>query len=347
MARRDGPLSEGRPFRPLVVAPEHAGWRLDAYLSARFASWSRAAIQRAIKAGEVESRGRSLKPSSLIEAHEELRLYMKGLAPDGPPPPLPPVLYEDARLIVLNKPPRLLCHPAGDKYAWAIIGLAREAWPDSRVDLCHRLDRDTSGLLVLSKDLAANAFIKHALKYRDDALEKTYQALCWGAPAEDAVEVRAPIGEAIGSEIRLRRGVNPAGQDAWTSFRVLERLPGLSLVSCRLHTGRTHQIRVHLEHLGHAIVGDRIYGQPDAVFLEWNERGATPLVRAAARFPRQCLHAWTLRLPHPDGHHLHLEAPLPDDMRALLAGQPPEWPEDDPGDPAGGAEDLEGGDELA
>ncbi len=273
-----------RPFRPLRVAPEHAGWRLDAYLSARFASWSRAAVQRAIKAGEVESDRRRLKPSSLLEGGELLRLYMKGLAPDGPPPPLPPILYEDERLLVLNKPPRLLCHPAGDKYAYAVIGLAREARPDHRVDLCHRLDRDTSGILVLSKDLAANAAVKHALKPRD-------------------------------------------GQPAWTSVEVLARRGALSLVACRLHTGRTHQIRVHLEAWGHAIVGDRVYGQPDEVFLEWNERGATPMVRAAARFPRQCLHAWRMRLPHPDGPMLELEAPLPEDMQGVLDGAPVVWPE--------------------
>jgi RluA family pseudouridine synthase len=316
-----------RPFRPLRVAPEHAGWRLDAYLSARFASWSRAAVQRAIKAGEVESDRRRLKPSSLLEGGELLRLYMKGLAPDGPAPPLPPILYEDERLLVLNKPPRLLCHPAGDKYAYAVIGLARDARPDHRVDLCHRLDRDTSGILVLSKDLAANAAVKHALKHRDEALAKTYQALCWGEPAEDRAELRGPIGEATGSQIRLRRGVHPEGQPAWTSVEVLARRGALSLVACRLHTGRTHQIRVHLEAWGHAIVGDRIYGQPDEVFLEWNERGATPMVRAAARFPRQCLHAWRMRLPHPDGPMLELEAPLPDDMQGVLAGAPVVWPE--------------------
>lgn len=325
-----------RPFRPLRVAPEHAGWRLDAYLSARFASWSRAAIQRAIKAGEVESDRRRLKPSSLLEPDEQLRLYMRGLAPDGPPPPLPPVVYEDERLLVLNKPPRLLCHPAGDRYAYAVIGLAREARPAHRVDLCHRLDRDTSGLLVLSKDLAANAAVKHALKYRDEALAKTYQALCWGQPPVDRAELRGPIGEATGSAIRLRRGVNPEGQPAWTTVEVLERQAEISLVACRLHTGRTHQIRVHLESWGHPIVGDRIYGQPDEVFLTWNQHGATPAVREAARFPRQCLHAWRMRLPHPDGHMIELEAPLPDDMRAVLAGAPICWPEGEAGGPPEG-----------
>jgi RluA family pseudouridine synthase len=326
-ARPGAPAEPARPYRSLKVAPENAGWRLDAYLSARFSSWSRTAAARAIREGEVLSPTRPLKPASILESGEELRIYDPRFAPEGPAPALPPILYEDDHLIVLNKPPGLLVHPAGNKWAWAIIGLVREARPTARIDLCHRLDRDTSGVLVLSKELGANVFVKECLKARDEDLQKTYQAIVEGSPNWDELVVDAPIGEAKGSEVRLRRGINPEGLQARTTFTVLRRLGDLSLVSCLLHTGRTHQIRVHLEHVGHPILGDRLYGRPDSIFLEWLDVGATPAVRAAARFPRQCLHAWTLRLPQPAGPPLDLLAPLPEDMASLLAGAAPEWPE--------------------
>ncbi|HCH61284.1 MAG TPA: hypothetical protein DFR83_00670 [Deltaproteobacteria bacterium] len=315
-----------RPHRVLNIAPDHAGWRLDAYLSARFSSWSRTAVQKAIKRGEILVDGRRAKASLKLEALDVLRIYTKGYAPDGPPPPLPPVLYEDDRLLVINKPPGLLAHPAGDRFAYAVIGLMKEARPSCRVDLCHRLDRDTSGVMVLSKDLEANTHIKTQLRERSAHLQKTYLALVRGDVDWTERDVRAPIGDRQDTEIRLRRGVTDEGLPARTVFSALQKHSGHSLVQCALHTGRTHQIRVHLEHIGHPILGDKVYGQPDRVFLEWHEQGATPFVRARAGFPRQCLHAWKLRLQHPDGPALELEAPLPRDMQQVVDGALPVWP---------------------
>lgn len=319
-------MSDARLFRPLTVAPAHAGWRVDAYLSARFASWSRAAVQRAIKRGEVESDRRpKMKASHRLEGGEVLRIYTAGYAPDAPPPPLPTILHEDDRLIVIDKPPGLLAHPAGDRFTYAIIGLFKEARPDERIDLCHRLDRDTSGVMVLSKDVAANDFVKDRLRRRA-GIAKTYLALVRGVVPWDTQQVHAPIGDRPDTEIRLRRGVVDGGQPAHTTVTVVQRLAQHTLVSCALHTGRTHQIRVHLEHVGHAILGDRVYGQPDRVFLEWHEQGPTDFVRANAGFPRQCLHAWRLRLPHPSGGTLDVQAPLPADMKSVVDGAVPHWP---------------------
>lgn len=318
-----------RPHRPLTIAPDHAGWRVDAYLAARFSSWSRASVQKAIKRGEIVSDGRRVKASMRLEAGEVLKIYTPGYAPDGPPPPLPPILFEDDRLLVINKPPGLLAHPAGDRFAYAVIGLLKTARPDHRVDLCHRLDRDTSGVMVLSKDLAANTHVKTQLRERSAHLQKTYLALVRGLPDWETRDVVAPIGDRQDTEIRLRRGVTDDGLHARTVFDVVKRLDGYALVRCRLHTGRTHQIRVHLEHVGHPILGDRVYGQPDRVFLEWHEQGASDFVRLRAGFPRQCLHAWRLALRHPDGSTLQLEAPLPDDMQAVVDGAVPCWPADE------------------
>lgn len=321
---------QGRPFRRLHVSEEAAGTRADKWLSLRFSSLSRTVAARHLKAGLVVSEWRPIKGSSALTAGEPLRMYVPGFAPDGPPPPLPPVLHEDPRVMVLDKPPGLLAHPAGDRFAWGVIGLAKRARPDDRVDLVHRLDRDTSGLIVLTKDVAANALLKDRFKHRSKDLRKVYLAVVRGLVPWETLTVAAPIGPHPTSRVRLRRAVVPDGQAARTTFTVLARTPGsgLSLVQCALHTGRTHQIRVHLEHTGHPIVGDKLYGHPDDVFLDWLDHGDRADVRARVGFPRQCLHAWRLRLPHPDGATVELEAPLPADMQALVDGAPPHWDQD-------------------
>jgi len=320
----------GRPYRRLLVSAESAGTRADKWLSLRFSSLSRTVAARHIKAGAVQSEWRPLKGATPLQADEPLRVFVPGLAPDGPPPPLPAVLLEDSRVLVIDKPPGLLAHPAGDRFTWAVIGLVKRARPEVRVDLVHRLDRDTSGVMVLTKDVEANAMLKEHFKTRSRDLQKVYLAVVRGLVEWDEREVDAPIGTDPTSTVRLRRAVTENGLRARTTFTVVQRVPssGLSLVRCALHTGRTHQIRVHLEHVGHPILGDKLYGHPDEVFLEWLDAGATSAVRTQVGFPRQCLHAWRLRLPHPDGGTVELEAPLPADMQAVIAGTPPRWEED-------------------
>lgn len=325
----DPPGDHSPPVRTLHIPDRGAGRRVDQFLALRFRTLSRTAAARAIRAGLVTSAARPIKPSSLLRAGEELHVRIPGFAPDGPPPPFPQVLFEDEAILVLNKPAGILVHPAGDKWAWAIIGMVKEARPGCRVDLVHRLDRDTSGVLVLTKDLDANVFLKERFRVRAQALNKIYLAVVRGQPDWDHREIEVPIGDDARSEVRLRRAVCADGQQAWTTVRVVERMPtrGLTLVSCHIHTGRTHQIRVHLEHVGLPILGDRLYGHDDDVFLEWLEEGATPEVRRRVGYPRQCLHAWRLSLPHPSGATLDIEAPLPSDMAALRDGAVPSWPD--------------------
>ena len=319
------PPSGAHGWRGLVVDERSAGWRIDVYLARRFPAWSRTSIARYIKEGVILSEERRLKPSSTLNLGERIRLYVPGLAPATPPPPLPPVLYEDDRIIAFDKPAGLLMHPSGQTWAWALIGLARQARPGARLDLVHRLDRETSGAVVLTKDSEMNAFLKKA--FHDHKAHKTYHALARGVVPWDKVEVDSPIGSALVSEVRLRQGVRPDGQTARTTFRALERLEGHTLVACHLHTGRTHQIRVHLEHLGFPLLGDKLYGQPDEVFLRYLDHGADEAVRAAVGFPRQALHAARLILPLPGGGELRLNAPLPADMAAILRGEPVAWPD--------------------
>lgn len=325
------PVSEDRPFRRIVVSEESAGIRADKWLSLRFSRMSRSEAARHLKQGLVTSEWRPIKGSSPLQPGEPLRITIPGYAPpDEPPPPLPPVLFEDDRVLAVDKPPGMLAHPAGDLFVWAVIGLAKDARPDDKIDLVHRLDRDTSGVMVLTKDHAANVVLKERFKTRAKDLRKEYLAVVKGTVDWDEREVVAPITERSDSRVRLRRGVVEGGAHARTTFTVVERMAtGLTLVRCRLHTGRTHQIRVHLEHVGHPLVGDRLYGHPDDVFLSWLDEGASPAVRARVGFPRHCLHAWRLRLPHPDGGTVDLEAPLPADMQSLVDGATPAWPAED------------------
>ncbi len=331
-------LSRPSPwYRDMVVGERGAGRRVDAFMALRFPEWSRTEMQAWIRRGGIRSEERPLKASSRLRAGERLRIHIPGIAPTTPPPPMPPVLYEDDQVIVLNKPPGLLCHPAGNRWVYAIIGLVRAARPDARVDLVHRLDRDTSGVLVLTKDLAANVFLKEALRKR--RVHKQYQAIVRGRIPWDRHEVRAPIGSDESSEIRLRKGVRPDGQEAWTTVEVLRRIDpapdaqppshpdGHSLVELTLHTGRTHQIRVHMEHLGFPLLGDRIYGQPDDVFIRIQEVGEEDeMVRTAVGFPRQALHCAAMTFPHPLHGSLTVRAPLAGDLGAILDGAPPRWP---------------------
>lgn len=332
-------MSDPSPwYRDMTVGERAAGRRLDAYLAARFPDWSRTVLKEWIQKGGIQSEDRPLKASSRLRLGERLRIHIPGIAPVAPPPALPPILHEDERLLILDKPPGLLCHPAGDRWTYAVVGLVRRARPEARIDLVHRLDRDTSGVLILTKDLDANVFVKEAIRQRE--ADKRYLAIARGHIPWDEQEVRAPIGDSPASEVRLRQAVVPGGQSARTSVRVLRRIPpaadaappahpeGHTLVEIQLHTGRTHQIRVHMEHLGYPLLGDRLYGQPDAVFLRTLSHGYDDeMVRLAVGFPRQALHCATMVVPHPDRGTLTTHAPLAADLQAVVDGAAPSWPD--------------------
>ncbi len=299
------------------MVPERAtGMRLDAFLARRFPHLSRSAASRAVREGHVLATDRSLKPSSLVRGGEVLRLTMPDLLASGPEPPCPLVVHQDPRLVAFSKPPDLLCHPVGAQFAWSLIGLARKRFPGEELRLCHRLDRDTSGITLLARDLAADQHLKAAFKAR--RVRKTYWAIVRGDPPWETLTVDAPVGDDRDSPIVLKRGVTADGQPARTTFRVLARLGSVSLVSCRPHTGRTHQLRVHLAHAGAPILGDRIYGQPPEVFLSLFEKRPLPDLRERLGHPRHCLHARALHAPHPDGGEVHIRAPLPADMASVL-----------------------------
>ncbi len=264
------------------------------------------------------SLARPLKASSLLEEGEVLHFCRPELVPSEPPPPLPTVLYEDERMLAVDKPAGMLVHPSGGTFVWSLIALVRLARPDLSLHLVHRLDRDTSGVVVLAKDRDTNRLLKEA--FQQQAVHKVYWAICRGVPEWSTRLVDAPIGDDTGSRVRLRMGVRPDGSAARTRFFVLARWRDRALVAAHPRSGRTHQIRLHLEHTGHPILGDRLYGQPDEVFLHTLDHGVDEWALARLGWPRHALHAHILRIPHPAGGGVTFRAPIPADLAAMLYG---------------------------
>ncbi len=302
--------------RTLQVGPREAGMRADVYLSTRFESLSRRRAALGIRGGGIRSARRALKPSTTLREGEVLLIDLPGLAPElDKKPDCPPLLHQGPGILAFDKPAGVLMHPVGQGFAWGLINLAREAFPDEELHLAHRLDRDTSGVVVVARDPETNRQLKAAFKARQ--ITKTYWAIVHGAPGFEETLVDAPLASDESSPIRLKQGVVAGGAEARTRVRVLARFEHLSLVSCRPETGRTHQIRVHLEHLGHPILGDRIYGQEPDVFLGLYEDRPVAHLRGRLGHPRHCLHARALHIPRPEGL-LSLRAPMPPDMARVL-----------------------------
>jgi 23S rRNA pseudouridine1911/1915/1917 synthase len=227
------------------------------------------------------------------------------------------VLDETDDYIVVNKPAPLQIHPGapnGARTLWHGLCdiLAYEIANGGQVSIINRLDRETSGVVLVAKNAAWARRLGLAMQNRQ--IHKTYAALVHGCPAWDSLELDAPIlraGEVMESDIWVRQIVHPEGAPCRTAFHVLERLPGgLSLVEARPETGRMHQIRVHLHHLGLPIVGDKLYGRDDRCYLEFIETGWTPALEQRLLLPRQALHSWRLEVSTEDFQGTW-QAPLP------------------------------------
>jgi 23S rRNA pseudouridine1911/1915/1917 synthase len=290
-----------------------SGTRLDRLLSRWFRDWSRSALVRGIKQGLVtDDSGRVLRPSFQVKAGQQIHIAIAGIAPSEAPPPFPPIVYEDDQVVAIDKPSGLVAHPTGSAFVWSVISLAKMRWPEAQMDLCHRLDRDTSGVLVLTKDKVANQHIKASFKA--GRVDKVYEAICRGTIEWDEMDCTAPIGPR-GEEIRIQQGVRADGAVASTQFEVLGRKAGLSRVRCQIGTGRTHQIRVHLEHLGYPVLGDRLYGVAPEVFLHTLKHGTDAWTRTQTGAPRHALHCAQMRLAHPStGEELAVAAEVASDM---------------------------------
>lgn len=304
-----------------VEAPE-AGERLDRVLASRL-QLSRSRLKALIEAGHVAADGATIRdPSAKVKPGQAFVVEVPPPEPDRPEPQAIPldIRYEDEHLLVLEKPAGLVVHPAPGNpdltLVNALLAHCGEALSGiggvKRPGIVHRLDKDTSGLMVVAKsELAQN---KLAAAFAAREIDRAYLALVWGVPLPRVGEITGNIGRSRTNRQKMAV-VASGGKPAITRYKVLREWQGLAaLVECRLATGRTHQIRVHLAAKGHPLVGDPVYGSGRQA-----RRATGPAGAALARFPRQALHAYRLGFVHPaTGERLAFEGELPADMAAML-----------------------------
>ena len=307
-AEEEFDLAEAPLASTAAVVPEAlAGLRMDIALAKLFPQYSRNRLQAWLRSGHVLVDGEQPESSARTMGGEKIELAAPPAADMATPRAQRmalAIVFEDADLIVIDKPVGLIVHPgAGNPDRTLLNGLLAHA-PAlrnvPRAGIVHRLDKDTSGLLVVAKNLTSQARLAEQLAAR--TVKRTYLAVVHGEPP-----ARGVIDEPIGRDprVRTRMAVIAGGREARTNYKVLERFDKAALLECRLETGRTHQIRVHLQHIKCPIVGDTVY-----------RRGA----RAGVDFPRQALHAAALELVHPrSGKLKDWSAALPADMKKLLA----------------------------
>ena len=231
--------------------------------------------------------------------------------------PLVDVVFEDDRLLVVNKPADLVCHPSKNGPLSSLVGRVRSYLGRPEAFMVNRLDRETSGLMLVAKDSPMAAQLHRAFLKKQ--VLKEYLAIVHGHVAGEHGIVDAPIGLATGREVVIRRGVEPDGQHAQTEWWTEARAERFTMLRIRLHTGRAHQIRVHLAHIGHPVVGDKIYGGDERLYLKFIETGVTPALLEKLLLPRQALHARRLVVPYGRPEPEEWTAPLPGDLTAFWA----------------------------
>jgi 23S rRNA pseudouridine1911/1915/1917 synthase len=313
----------------ITLAAEEAGMRLDRALQRRLPELSRTRLKQLILAGHITSDGKALRdPAQRAGIGATITIVLP--EPDEPVPtaqsiPLD-IRFEDEHLIVIDKPPGLVVHPAPGNLDGTLVNALLAHCGASlagiggvrRPGIVHRLDKDTSGLLVVAKTDAVHRALAHDFAQR--SIERAYAAFAWGVPAPAAGEIAGNIGRSSVNRKKMAVVADDRGKPAVTRYRVERRFGSgigvASLIECRLLTGRTHQIRVHLAHIGHPLIGDPVYGTRAGRAVA---RGR-PLGGAIAGLPRQALHARLLGFTHPVSHDiLTFESPLPADLAGLLA----------------------------
>jgi 23S rRNA pseudouridine1911/1915/1917 synthase len=301
----------------IQVDPDLRGIRLDQAASSIFNDYSRARLQKWIKTGELTIDGQQVKATYRVRGGESLKIDAE---PDKEGRVIPQnipidLIYSDSDILVVNKPVGLVVHPAAGNWDGTLQNALLYFDPNlaaiPRSGIVHRLDKDTSGVMVVARSLRAHTSLVDQLQTR--SMSRIYQALARGEVRRSGI-VDQPIGR--DPRNRKRMAVVQTGKAAVTHYRVIQNFTCLTHLELQLETGRTHQIRVHLSHLGFAIVGDALYSRKPKSLKGLKAE----LIERVKNFPRQALHAHTLRLKHPaDGREVSFQAPLPQDMSDLLS----------------------------
>ena len=296
--------------------------RVDKYLHGRFRNLSRHFLQAAIRSGSVKVNGSVVKPSFRLSHHDIIEMVI----PEPPSKEIEPedipldIIHEDEDVIILNKPSNMIVHPArGNKSGTLVNALVHysselsSGLGEFRPGIVHRLDRDTTGVMIVTKHETAQWRVARQFEHRQ--VKKAYLAIVHGTPDLTADRINAPLG--VHPKVREKYAIRPeAGKEAVTFYEVLEAFRGFSLLGLRPQTGRTHQIRVHLSHIKHPIVADDMYG--GKLVYPWQLADAEPAVEEPV-IARCALHAWTIEFTHPGtDERVRYEAPLPADMHHLL-----------------------------
>jgi 23S rRNA pseudouridine1911/1915/1917 synthase len=332
------PFKQADDNRKVLTADETAEGRLDAWLTAQVGEeFSRSRIKALIKDGQVLLKGAPITdPQRKVRAGDSYEITLpepEDPAPKGENIPLD-ILYEDEDVIVISKPAGLVVHPGPGNWTGTLVNALIHHCGDTlsgiggvrRPGIVHRLDKDTTGVMVVAKNDMAHRHL--SLQFADHGrtmpLERAYQAIVWGRPRSLSGTIDAPLGRATGDRTRraVKRPENESADEAITHYEVLERFHEspdasalASLVECHLETGRTHQIRVHMAHIGHPLLGDAVYGAGFRTKANLLPDEARRIVKA---FDRQALHAYMLQFEHPrTGKVMHFEVALPDDMVEL------------------------------
>ena len=298
----------------IVVPRECDGWRLDHFLKRRIGRLSRTRIQQII-ATQIELGGRRARPSTPV--HQGETVFLERPAPVEPDVPRTfDVLYEDDAVLVIDKPAGLPMHTSAKFWRNTLVAVLRERYPAQHTEICHRIDRETSGVMLIARTAAAGSLLKSAFAQR--RISKRYLALVKGCPPDHGV-IDQPI-KLLETPTHLMMGPADDGLPAITRFEVVKRFTAHALVAASPETGRQHQIRVHLAALGFPLVGDKLYGAGEEYFMAACDTGIS--AELLARFDglaRHALHAERLTFPHPvSGKAVTVTSPLPDDLTAYM-----------------------------
>ena len=314
----------------LSVDPGQAPLRVDKYMATHLEDTSRHRIQCAIKEGYVRIGGVPVKANRIVRPGDIIQFVMpyrrRGMEILPQDIPLD-IVYEDEDLLVLNKPAGMVVHPGHGHYEGTLVnalafhlGLAQgpEADDERMGILVHRIDKDTSGLLVVAKNDESQ--LNLARQFFEHSIQRRYVAVVWGNLPQDEGTVDAAIGRDPADRLRFRVCAEEQGKHAVTHYRVLERLGYVTVVECALETGRTHQIRVHMSHIGHPLFGDERYGgttiRKGTIYAKYRQF----IQNCFALCPRQALHARTLGFVHPrTGALMQFDSTIPEDMESMIA----------------------------